>query len=101
MLEDLLPFYDELARLTALPWKEFDAQYPEFVKKAKARDPWGFDRLNEPDGIIAGVRRHETQMALFKAALPSSKAGRTRSRTSRTRSATDRSSTAPWTTGLS
>jgi len=36
---------------------------------------WGFDRLNEPDGIIAGVRRHETQMALFKAALTVVKGG--------------------------
>jgi hypothetical protein len=74
-LEDLLPFYDELARVIALPWKEFDAQYPELVKKAKARDLWGFDRLNEPDGIITGVRRHETQMALFKAALTVVKGG--------------------------
>jgi hypothetical protein len=74
-LEDLLPFYDELARVIALPWKEFDAQYPELVKKAKARDLWGFDRLNEPDGIIAGVRRHEAQMALFRAALMVVKGG--------------------------
>jgi hypothetical protein len=74
-LEDLLPFYDELARVIALPWKEFDAQYPELVKKAKARDLWGFDRLNEPDGIVARVRRYETQMALFKAALAVVKGG--------------------------
>jgi hypothetical protein len=74
-LEDLLPFYDELARVIALPWREFDAQYPELVKNARARDLWGFDRLNEPDGIIASIRRHETQLALFQAALTVVKGG--------------------------
>jgi hypothetical protein len=74
-LEDLVPFYDEMARVIALPWKEFDAQYPELVKKAKVRDLRGFDRLNKPDGIIAGIRHYETQMALFKAALTVVKGG--------------------------
>ena len=74
-LEDLVPFYDELAKIIALPWKEFDAKYPELVKKAKIRDPWGFDRLNEPGGILARVRRYQTQMALFKAALAVVKGG--------------------------
>ena len=74
-LEDLEPFYDGLARVIALPWKEFDSRYPVLVKKAKARDPWGFDRLDEPGGIIARVRRYEAQMALFKAALAVVKGG--------------------------
>ncbi len=50
MLEDLLPFYDELAKLIALPWREFDARYPNLVKNAKVADPLcGFDRP-DPDG---------------------------------------------------
>ncbi len=70
MLEDLLPFYDELAKVMALPWKEFDARYPELVKNAKVADPLGgFDRPKQMDGIIARERRYQAQMALFKAGL--------------------------------
>ena len=100
MLEDLLPFYDQLAKMMTLPWKEFDAQYPEFVKKAKAAMPLATVLPDWPSSSAA-ERRHQTQMALFRPRLPSSRAGRTSSRTSRIRSATGRSSTAPWTKGLS
>jgi hypothetical protein len=81
LLEDLLPLYDELAKVTALPFKEFDVQYPQFVKKAKAARPLaglvlpaaanplvGFI-LPPMDEIVARERRYQTQMALFKAAL--------------------------------
>src|SRR5262245_46779683 len=69
MLEDLLPFYDELGKLTALPWKEFDAQYPEFAKKAKAANPLAGALLPAMQHMVASQRRAETRMALFKAAL--------------------------------
>jgi hypothetical protein len=80
-LEDLLPLYDQLAKVTALPWKEFDAQYPEFVKKAKAvkplsdfvlppaANPQSSFILPPMDKIVARERRYQAQMALFKAAL--------------------------------
>ena len=68
-LEDLLPFYDELAKVTALPWKEFDARYPEFVKKAKAANPLADQVLPIDGSIVATERRNQTQMALFKAAI--------------------------------
>jgi hypothetical protein len=80
-LEELLPLYDELANMTALPWKEFDAQYPEFAKKAKAVKPLS-DFVLPPaagplssfilppmDKIMANERRYQAQIALFKAAL--------------------------------
>jgi len=69
MLEDLLPLNDQLAKLTALPWKEFDTQYPEFVKQAKAANPLAGFVLPSMDKIVAAERRNQTQMALFKAAL--------------------------------
>ncbi len=71
MLEDLLPFYDQLAVMMVLPWKEFDAQYPEFVKKAQAASPLAADFFGLPimDQVVARERRYQTQMALFKAAL--------------------------------
>ena len=54
-----------------MPWKEFDAQYPEFVKKAKAASPLAADFFGLPimDQVVARERRYQTQMALFKAAL--------------------------------
>ena len=71
ILEDLLPFYDQLAVMMVLSSKEFDAQYPEFVKKAKAASPLAADFFGLPimDQIVARERRYQTQMALFKAAL--------------------------------
>jgi hypothetical protein len=74
-LEDLLPYFDELAKATALPWKEFDAQYPEFVKKAKAANPMaGF--ILSLDLAMASERRNQAQMAMFKAALAVIEGGR-------------------------
>jgi hypothetical protein len=69
LLDDLLPWYDKLAKVTALPWKEFDAEYPDFNKKAKAANPLAGYVLPAMDRAIASVRRAQTQRALFKAAL--------------------------------
>jgi hypothetical protein len=69
MLEGSLPLYDQLAKLAALPWKELDAQYPEFVKKAKAANPLAGYLLPTTYHIVARERRARARMALFKAAL--------------------------------
>ena len=69
LLEDVLPFYDELEKMTALPWKEFDAQYPKFAKKAKASSRLAAFILPGMDKMVAAQRRNQTQIALFKAAL--------------------------------
>jgi hypothetical protein len=69
LLEDLLPYYDQLAKVTALPWKEFDARYPEFVKKATAANPLAGYVLPNMGKFVAAQRRAQTQVALFKAAL--------------------------------
>jgi hypothetical protein len=68
MLEDLLPCYDELAKLTTLPWREFDAQYPEFAKQVKAANPLA-SILISMDHAMASIRRNHAQRELFKAAL--------------------------------
>ena len=68
-LEDMLPFYDQLAKMTTLPWKEFDAQYPEFAKEAKAVNPLADQILPLNDFMLATERRTQTRMALFNAAL--------------------------------
>ncbi len=70
MLEALLPFYDQLAVMMTLPWKEFDARFPEFVKTANAASPLaGVLGLPIMDQVVARERRNRTQMALFKAAV--------------------------------
>ena len=68
MLEDLLPFFDELAKVTALPPKEFDVQYPEFVQRAKAANPLATFVLSS-NLTIASERRNQAQIAMFKAAI--------------------------------
>ena len=68
-LEDLLPFYDELAKMTALPWKEFDARYPDFAKRAIAANPVADQVLPMTDAMVATERRTLTRMALLKAAV--------------------------------
>jgi hypothetical protein len=68
-LEDFLPFYDELARMAALPWKEFDARYPEFIAKAKAANPLADQILPMNHVMVATEHRTVARMALFRAAL--------------------------------
>jgi hypothetical protein len=69
MLEDLLPLYDELARLSALPWNEFDARYPAFVAQVKAAGPLARFVLPNMDQIVPAARRNQVRVALFQAAL--------------------------------
>jgi hypothetical protein len=69
LLEDLLPRYDELAKLAALPWKEFDAQYPKFAKKARAANALAGFVLPSMDKVAAAQRRNQAHRALFQAAL--------------------------------
>jgi hypothetical protein len=68
-LEDVLPVYDELEKMVALPWKEFDAQYPEFMRKAKAVNPVGGLLLPAMHKAVTSQRRMITERALFRAAI--------------------------------
>jgi hypothetical protein len=69
LTEGLTPMYDELAKLTELPPKEFDAQYPGFTKKAKAANVLAGAVLPAVDKVMAAKRRAEARLALFKAAI--------------------------------
>lgn len=68
LMDDLLPLNERLAKLAALPWKEFDREYPEFVKM-KAHNPLGGFLLPTVDKYVEVQRRTQAQLALFKAAL--------------------------------
>ena len=69
MTEDLLPVYDELAKVAALPWREFDAEYPKFQAKAKAASPLAGALLPQMTKVMAKQRRHQVRMAMLLAAV--------------------------------
>jgi hypothetical protein len=69
MVEGLMPLYGELEKLTTLPWKEFDARYPEFVRKANADSPLAKAIMPAVDKVGAARRRAEARLAMFKAAI--------------------------------
>jgi hypothetical protein len=70
MLEEHIPFYDQLAKISALPRNEFDVRYPEFVAKTKASSRLaGFLLAPNMEKFVAAQRRGQAQFALFQAAL--------------------------------
>jgi hypothetical protein len=69
MLEDQLPLSDQLAKISILPWKEFDVQYPEFVTKMTTPNSLAGFLLPNLGKFVAAQRRHDAQVALFKGAL--------------------------------
>jgi hypothetical protein len=68
-LEGLLTLYDELARMTDLPAKEFDARYAAFIEKARSANPLAALGLSSMGKFVEAERRAQTRMALFRAAL--------------------------------
>jgi hypothetical protein len=68
-LEGILPWYDRLAEVAALPREEFDAQYPGLIEKAKAASPVGGLLLPALDRMVEVRRRNQAQRSLFHAAL--------------------------------
>jgi hypothetical protein len=80
LLEDLLPWYDRMAKVAALSWREFDAQYPVLIKQAKAANPLAGYVLPNVGRLVPTVRRAQTQRALFRAALAVVQGGQDRLR---------------------
>lgn len=69
MLEDLLPVFDELASMTNLPWKDFDAQYSEFARKRTAANRYYGGLVPAIEKFAASQRRRTAQVALFQTAI--------------------------------
>jgi hypothetical protein len=69
LTEELLPAYDRLAGIVALPREEFDRQYPGFKAKEKAANPLAGLFLPAMDKVFATVHRNQAQMAMLKAAM--------------------------------
>jgi hypothetical protein len=66
-LEDHIAMSQKLEKIAALPWKEFDSRYAEFLNQLKSDPNAGF-LLPNLDKFVPSQRRATTQMALFKAA---------------------------------
>jgi hypothetical protein len=75
-LEELLPLYDDGVKIAGLPSKEFDAAYPDFVKKAKAVNPLTETFYPNLEKFVPMQRRHQAQDALFRAAVLVAQGGR-------------------------
>jgi hypothetical protein len=68
-LEELLPVYDDLEKLLALPKTEFDKQYPAFKAKTKAERPLAGALMPSVDQLLAKEQRHQARLAMLLAAL--------------------------------
>lgn len=68
-LEELLPLYDEGAKIAERPWDEFDAAYGGFIKKAKGVNPLAETFFPNLEKFVPVQRRHQAQTALFRAAV--------------------------------
>jgi hypothetical protein len=76
ILEEMLPLNDQLAKIAALPWKEFDIQLPKFVTKTKAAHPLAGYLLPSMASYVAAQRRCLAKRALFDGALAVVQEGR-------------------------
>jgi hypothetical protein len=68
-IETMLPVYDELAGIVALPKAEFDARYPKFREQAKAANPVVGVLLPAMDKLLDKDNRHKARFALLFAAI--------------------------------
>jgi hypothetical protein len=75
LAESLLPVYDELAQLVALPKAEFDAKFPEFLRRIKAANQLAGALLPAVDQLLAKEHRHEARMAMLLAGIAVAEGG--------------------------
>jgi hypothetical protein len=78
MLEELKPVYDEMAQLMALPFDQFQAQWPEFLSKKKSANVLAGLLLPALDKVVNASRQAQTRVALLKAAIAVAQGGEER-----------------------
>ncbi len=69
LTQELLPVYDELAKVAALPKEQFDRQYPAFKKKTEAANPMAGVLLPAVDKFLAKERRLQARRAMLASAI--------------------------------
>jgi hypothetical protein len=75
MIQELLPIYDEIAKLVALPKEQFDQQYPAFKQKTKAAHPLAGVIVPAVDDLLAKEHKHQARMAMLMAAIAVAESG--------------------------
>ncbi len=68
-ISDLLPLYDEQMKLAALPYHQFDAEYPTFAKKAMEGNSLAKAFAPNLDKFEHSRRRRQARAAMFQAAI--------------------------------
>jgi hypothetical protein len=69
IVEEFQSVYDELAQLTTLPPREFDAQYPAFVDRAEAESPVAKLLLPAMQKVVTAQRRSQARTEMLLAAI--------------------------------
>lgn len=69
LMDELLPIYDDVAKLTTLPKAEFDAQYPALQKKSKSANPMAEALLPAIDKLLAKEHRNRVRMEMLLTAI--------------------------------
>jgi hypothetical protein len=68
-MEEFHSVYDELAQLTTLPPREFDAKYPAFVERAEAASPVAKLLLPAMRKVVTAQRRSQARTEMLLAAI--------------------------------
>jgi hypothetical protein len=69
LIEEMLPTYDEMAKMAALPNDQFETQYPEFKQRIKAKYPLTALILPAIDQIRAKEQRQQARIAMLLAGI--------------------------------
>jgi hypothetical protein len=75
LTEGVLPVYDELKKIVALPHAEFDAQYPKFKQQNIKPDTLQAFLFPQIDDLLAKERRSQARVAMLLAAIAVAEGG--------------------------
>jgi hypothetical protein len=75
LTEGVLPVYDELEKLVALPHAEFDAKYPDFKQQSLKPDTLTAFLIPKIDDLLAKERRSQARVAMLLAAIAVAEGG--------------------------
>jgi hypothetical protein len=75
LTEDVIPVYDELEKLVALPHAEFDARYPDFKQQNLKPDTAAAFLIPQIDSLLAKERRSQARVSMLLAAIAVAEGG--------------------------
>jgi hypothetical protein len=75
LTEDVIPVYDELKKIVALPHAEFEARYPNFKQQHLKPDTAAAFLIPQIDSLLAKERRSQARMAMLLAAIAVAEGG--------------------------